>query len=65
MAGSWLPDDLRRKIEEENNQNKNQKYIFDLAEKLKYYKIQFHFIGNSCFLNECGIEQGKLLLNNC
>jgi len=47
------------------NANKNQKYIFDLAEKLKYYKIQFHFIGNSCFLNECGIEQGKLLLNNC
>ena len=47
------------------NGNKNQKYIFDLAEKLKYYKIQFHFIGNSCFLNECGIEQDKLLLNNC
>ena len=47
------------------NQNKNQKYIFDLAEKLKHYKIQFHFIGNSCFLNECGISQNQLSLNNC
>ena len=47
------------------NQNKNQKYIFDLAEKLKYYKIQFHFIGNSCFLNECDIPQDQLLLHNC
>jgi autotransporter strand-loop-strand O-heptosyltransferase len=47
------------------NQNKNQKYIFDLAEKLKYYKIQFHFIGNSCFLNDCGITQDQLLLHNC
>jgi autotransporter strand-loop-strand O-heptosyltransferase len=47
------------------NQNKNQKYIFDLAEKLKHYKIQFHFIGNSCFLNECGISQKQLSLNNC
>ena len=27
--------------------------------------IQFHFIGNSCFLNECGISQKQLSLNNC
>jgi autotransporter strand-loop-strand O-heptosyltransferase len=47
------------------NQNKNQKYIFDLAEKLKFYKIKFHFIGNSCFLNECGISQNQLSLSNC
>lgn len=47
------------------NQNKNQKYIFDLAEKLKFYKVKFHFIGNSCFLKECGISQDQLLLNNC
>jgi hypothetical protein len=47
------------------NQNKNQKYIFDLAEKLKSHKIQFHFVGNTCFLNDCGIEQNQLLLNNC
>ena len=25
---------------------KNQKYLFELAEKLKEYKIKFHFIGN-------------------
>ena len=25
---------------------KNQKYIFEIAEKLKDYKIKFHFIGN-------------------
>ena len=25
MAGSWLPDDLRRKIEEEKYRSKNQK----------------------------------------
>ncbi len=25
MAGSWLPDDLRRKIEEEKYRNRNQK----------------------------------------
>jgi hypothetical protein len=25
MAGSWLPDNLRRKIEEEKNRNRNQK----------------------------------------
>ncbi len=24
MAGSWLPDDLRRKIEEEKYRNRNQ-----------------------------------------
>lgn len=47
------------------NKNKNQKYIFDLAENLKSYKIQFHFIGNFCFLNECGIEENQLSLNNC
>ena len=47
------------------NQNKNQKYIFDLAEKLKLHKIQFHFVGNTCFLNDCSIEQNQLLLNNC
>lgn len=47
------------------NENKNQKYIFDLAEKLKFYKIRFHFIGNTCFLNDCGISQDKLSQDNC
>lgn len=47
------------------NTNKNQKYIFDLAEKLKSYKIFFHFIGNTCFLEECGISKDQLSQNNC
>lgn len=47
------------------NSNKNQKYIFDLAEKLKNYKIKFHFIGNTCFLNDCGISKEQLSLKNC
>ena len=29
--------------------NKNQKYLFTLAEQLKDRKIKFHFIGNTCF----------------
>jgi autotransporter strand-loop-strand O-heptosyltransferase len=47
------------------NQNKNQKYIFELAEKLKFYKIKFHFIGNTCFLNDCGIPVDHLKQDNC
>ncbi len=27
-------------------EGKNQKYIFEIAEKMKNYKIQFHFVGN-------------------
>jgi autotransporter strand-loop-strand O-heptosyltransferase len=45
--------------------NKNQKYIFDLAEKLKPYKIMFHFIGNLCFLNQCGISAHQIHQSNC
>lgn len=47
------------------NQNKNQKYIFELAEQLKFYKIKFHFIGNTCFLNDCGIPVDHLKQDNC
>jgi autotransporter strand-loop-strand O-heptosyltransferase len=28
------------------NKNKNQGYVFDIAKKLKDYKINFHFVGN-------------------
>ena len=28
------------------NSNKNQGYVFDIAKKLKDYKIHFHFVGN-------------------
>jgi len=47
------------------NQNKNQKYIFELAEQLKFYKVKFHFIGNTCFLNDCGIPVDHLKQDNC
>ena len=47
------------------NQNKNQKYIFDIAEKLKNYKVVFHFIGNQCFLNDCEIPDHQLSQSNC
>lgn len=45
--------------------NKNQKYLFTLAEKLKDRKIKFHFIGNTCFLNDCGIPENLLSLDSC
>lgn len=47
------------------NKNKNQKFIFNLAEKMRGYKIMFHFIGNNCFLDECDISSEQLALNNC
>jgi autotransporter strand-loop-strand O-heptosyltransferase len=46
------------------HENKNQKYIFDLAKKFKNKNIQFHFIGNTCFLNECEIGD-DVFLTNC
>lgn len=45
--------------------NKNQKYLFDLAEKLKHKKIKFHFVGNTCFLNDCNISPDQIHLHNC
>jgi len=45
--------------------NKNQKYIFDLAEKLQHKNIQFHFVGNTCFLNDCGLTETQKNLPNC
>lgn len=47
------------------NDNKNQKYIFDIAEQTKDLPIQYHFIGNTCFINECGISNYHLNLPNC
>jgi len=47
------------------HENKNQKYIYDIASRLLNKKIQFHFIGNDCYLCNCGIEEGKLGLPNC
>ena len=43
--------------------NKNQKYIFDLAEEMLEENIQFHFIGNECYKGQCEIND--LELPNC
>jgi autotransporter strand-loop-strand O-heptosyltransferase len=43
--------------------NKNQKFIYDLAEKFIDKKVQFHFVGNDCFINDCGINNTEL--KNC
>ena len=46
--------------------NKNQKYIYDLASKLldlAGLSIEFHFVGNECYKDSCGID--NLDLPNC
>jgi len=46
--------------------NKNQKYIYDLASKLLDLvglSIEFHFVGNECYKDSCGIDNLDLL--NC
>ena len=43
--------------------NKNQKYIYDLASKLldlAGLSIEFHFVGNECYKDDCGIENTDL-----
>lgn len=45
--------------------NKNQKYIFDLAKKFENQKVQFHFIGNNCFLDSCDISQEDINRSSC
>tara|TARA_R110000772_G_scaffold81439_2_gene173255 strand:+ start:35839 stop:39126 length:3288 start_codon:yes stop_codon:yes gene_type:complete len=47
------------------NKNKNQKYVYELANTMKNDKVMFHFIGNECFFNECGITDEELNLPNC
>lgn len=42
--------------------NKNQKSIFDLAIKFLGKNIQFHFVGNSCYIDECNLNKD---LENC
>ena len=46
--------------------NKNQKYIYDLASNLldlAGLSIEFHFVGNECYKDSCGID--NLDLPNC
>ncbi len=45
--------------------NKNQKYIFDIAEKTLDLPVQYHFIGNHCFFDQTGITDYQKSLNNC
>jgi autotransporter strand-loop-strand O-heptosyltransferase len=45
--------------------NKNQKAIFEVAEQTSKYPIQYHFIGNHCFLNNSGITEIQKSLPNC
>jgi autotransporter strand-loop-strand O-heptosyltransferase len=44
------------------NKNKNQKFTFDLAKNFLNEKIQFHFIGNDCYIDECDIDKNQ---KNC
>lgn len=42
--------------------NKNQKFLFDLANKYLNSDVQFHFIGNTCYIDECDINKEQI---NC
>ena len=44
--------------------DKNQKYLFDLAERLQDKKVMFHFVGNTCYYNDCGITDSQKNLKN-
>ncbi len=45
--------------------NKNQKFIFDIAEQTPELPIQYHFIGNHCFFDDTGITPLQKDLPNC
>lgn len=42
--------------------NKNQKFTFDVASKFKNDNVEFHFIGNKCYIDECDVDTS---LSNC
>ncbi len=42
------------------HENKNQKFIYDIAKGMLDKDVQFHFIGNDCYLCNCGIEDTNL-----
>jgi len=42
------------------HENKNQKFIYEIAEQMLDKNIEFHFIGNDCYLCNCGIENTDL-----
>jgi len=45
--------------------NKNQKFLYEIASQLKDQDVQFHFIGNTCFYNDCGLTEEMKALPNC
>lgn len=42
--------------------NKNQKFTFDVAKNFINSNVIFHFIGNNCYIDECGIDKNQ---TNC
>jgi autotransporter strand-loop-strand O-heptosyltransferase len=42
--------------------NKNQKFTFDVASQFLDSNVQFHFVGNECFINDCNLDRN---LKNC
>jgi autotransporter strand-loop-strand O-heptosyltransferase len=42
--------------------NKNQKFTFEVANQFLNSNVQFHFVGNECYIDECGLDKN---LNNC
>jgi autotransporter strand-loop-strand O-heptosyltransferase len=44
------------------HKNKNQKFAFDIAKNFLNKKIIFHFVGNLCYIDECGIDRNQ---KNC
>lgn len=42
--------------------NKNQKFTFEVASQFMNSNVQFHFVGNECYIDECGLDKN---LNNC
>ncbi len=42
--------------------NKNQKFTFEVANQFLNSNVQFHFVGNECYINECSLDKN---LNNC
>lgn len=42
--------------------NKNQKFTYEVASKFLNSNVQFHFVGNECFIDECSLKKD---LVNC
>lgn len=46
------------------HRNKNQKFLYDLAEKFQE-DVVFHFIGNTCFFHDCDLTERQKKFSNC